>query len=354
MNFVHPLKPSARAGITACLSALLASCAMRPPSDQVVLTQTAGESGAKSASLDVAGSDAAIFAYAERQAAAFKGSMETNRRTRAASDSVALGLSTLTATNEVFGLGTKGIAWLGFGSRTIPDGQKIVNAGGRALAYRDAAALIEEALADYLEAWKSDANPKSGETFPKTYLTPNGVILYQRVMACDYLIERTLAGRLVTAEDLEMARQPMSVGGTTPILPGVDRPREQHVITRSGDNSFSARQAAAAGKKERSIGSTATGGAEAEVDFDTAERPALREFTAKVNALATNPEVPSDRREEAFRMLLQVARESGVAVSGGEPTAAAVLDAYNASRDSRVRQAMRQKLDEWAASASPP
>jgi hypothetical protein len=126
------------------------------------------------------------------------------RITREISSTAQLGLAAAAAYGAAFSYSKSTLAVLGLASAGIPELQRLFGAKERAQMYQDAIRLIEEAEIEYLAL-----NQKPSGTF----LTQNGVTLLQRVTASIHLVEKTLAGNLPSAADMQKATERMSETG---------------------------------------------------------------------------------------------------------------------------------------------
>jgi len=126
------------------------------------------------------------------------------RITREVSSTAQLGLAAAAAYGAAFNYSKSTLAVLGLASAGIPELQRLFGAKERAQMYQDAIRLIEEAEIEYLAL-----NQKPSGTF----LTQNGVTLLQRVTASIHLVEKTLAGNLPSAADMQKATERMSETG---------------------------------------------------------------------------------------------------------------------------------------------
>lgn len=126
------------------------------------------------------------------------------RITREVSSTLQLGLAAAGAYGAAFEWSASTLAVLGLGSAGIPELQRLFGAKERAQMYQDAIRLIEEAEIEYLAL---NQRPSA------TILTQNGVTLLQRVTASVHLVEKTLAGNLPSAADMQKATERMSETG---------------------------------------------------------------------------------------------------------------------------------------------
>lgn len=157
-------------------------------------------------------SDQLALKFASNVAAILRTKFSAARITREVSNSTQAILAGIAGAHQAFNLSASAIAVLGLSSAGIPELQGIFNAKGRAEVYSDAVRLIEEAQVEYLAH-----NQQPSDSF----LTQNGVTLFQRVTASVHVVEKTLAGRLPTLKDMQQATEPMSDIGAMRTTPGL-------------------------------------------------------------------------------------------------------------------------------------
>jgi hypothetical protein len=155
--------------------------------------------------------DAVALNFADSVATLLRARFTGARITREVSSTLQVGLAAVAGAGSVFQLGPRTLAALGLGSAGIPELQGIFNARGRAEVYQDAIRLIEEAEIEYL-AHNQRPSPD--------VLTQNGVTLLQRVTGSMHVVEKTLAGRLPSVQDMQQATERMTQKGALPTRAG--------------------------------------------------------------------------------------------------------------------------------------
>ena len=149
-------------------------------------------------------SDQLVFNYADHVTSILRGKFTGARLANYTSGTLQVILAGLAGASAAFSFGATTTAALGLSSAAMPQIGNVFNAKSRAETYQDAIRLIEQAEAEYLVQ-----NPQPSDTI----LTPNGVILYQRVTATVHIVEKALVGQLPTPKEMELATQPMSASG---------------------------------------------------------------------------------------------------------------------------------------------
>jgi hypothetical protein len=149
-------------------------------------------------------SDVVALNYASSVVTILRAKYTGARITREVSSTAQLGLAAASAYGAAFNYSKSTLAVLGLASAGIPELQRLFGAKERAQMYQDAIRLIEEAEIEYLAL---NQRPSA------TLLTQNGVTLFQRVTASIHLVEKTLAGNLPSATDMQKATERMSETG---------------------------------------------------------------------------------------------------------------------------------------------
>ncbi len=156
-------------------------------------------------------SDGLAINYANSVEAVMRAKFNGNRIAREVSSTAQVGLAAFGGAAAAFEYSAGTVAALGLGSAGIPELQRIFNAKGRAEVYKDAAQLIHRGV---LEFYSLNPRPSSTE------LTPNGLILVQRVSGALDMVDDVLAGRMPSQLGMLEATEAMTPEGTKPQRPG--------------------------------------------------------------------------------------------------------------------------------------
>lgn len=157
-------------------------------------------------------SDGLALNYASSVATALRAKFNGTRIANEVAGTLQVTLAAIAGAGAAFDFGSSAVAALGLSSAGIPQVQRIFMVQGRIEAYQDAVRLIEEAEIEYLAFNQSPSS---------TYLTQNGVTLFQRVSASVHLVEKTLGGRIPSLADTEKATEPMTQAGAVRTAPGL-------------------------------------------------------------------------------------------------------------------------------------
>ncbi len=178
-------------------------------------------------------SDALVIDYSDHVKSILRAKFTTARFARYTSGTVQVVLAGLAGAGAALSFGTTAVAALGLGSALTPQLSSVFNAKAQAEIYQDAVRYIEEAEVDYL---KNNPEPSAEE------LTPNGILLYQRVTGTVHIVEKSLAGHLPSLQDLQQATEAMSSSGAT------TSPRKKHRRQSSVDEQSAAKDKSSAAK----------------------------------------------------------------------------------------------------------